>query len=263
MFDDPGAEVAEIQTDGATIKPLLNAIAVVGDSARLHIDEGGLSACLVGPANVFMGDISLSASAFDEYECESESVIGVNISELQTLVRRARKRSDDTLQLSINQHEITAIVSREYNQRDVVSKGTMQTADPESLRSEPNGTDLDFPAAFVIEQDPLIDAMSYGISSGDKAVKFETAGDDEDRCELYISGESDNREETVAITDLASPLGITSMYSADYISKVETAIKAVDSDAVNILFGSEYPIRFTMRSLDAPLSAVYTVAPRV
>jgi proliferating cell nuclear antigen len=262
MFDHPGAEVAEITTNGGVIKPFLNAIAPVADEAKLTVSADGLWTRVVDPANVFMVEASLDADAFEEYTINADETLGVNIGALQSTVRRARKNHDDELTLSVQERELSATVRRGYDNCNVVSQGSVQLLDPDSIRQEPDMPDVEFDVQVETDADALIDAMSYSMGVADY-IRVSAKGVNQHTSALYMAGETDTREESVAIDNVDTDESAESLYATDYMNNTLTGISATAPDTVAVAFGEEFPITFEMESADIPLTVKYFQAPRI
>jgi proliferating cell nuclear antigen len=260
MFDDPGADVAQIVTDGATIKPFLTALSVVDYEVKLQVTERGIGTTIVDPANVFAADVFLNADEFETYDVERETTLGVSVQDLQSLVRRARKGQDDELTLSLRQREITATVARGYDNHEVVSNGTMDLIDPDSIRQEPKMPDVDCDVSVGIDTAAFKDALSYAV--GEKEyLEFAVKGVNQHTNALYLGGETDTREESVAIDGIDADRCEGSLYSKDYLKNILKGITAIDPDAVGLTFDVELPATFTATS--GGLSVEYLLAPRI
>lgn len=262
LFDTPGSTVATIETDGATIKPFLTAINNVGDEARIHIKQDRLTTRLVDPANCLMADVTLGTEAFDEYTLHDETTIGANIDACRKLVRRARKHHDDRLTLNIQEREATATVARGYDNHDVVSQGTTKFLDPDSIRAEPDLTDLDQPINVTVDYEPFMDAFSYAQGAADH-VRMRVAGVNQHTDAFYVGGETDVREEHAAIDGVSTDGRGEALYSTTYLVAILSGLKAVDPDRVTIRFAEEYPASFAATGVDGALHVEYTVSPRV
>jgi DNA polymerase III sliding clamp (beta) subunit (PCNA family) len=260
LFDTPGAEIAKIVTDGATIKPFLNAINVVNDEVKLRVTPDGLKVTVNDPGNVFITHAELPGSAFERYELNTEGVIGVAVPELQSAVRRARKNSDDTLTLSIRDHELTATVERGYGEHDVVSQSTLSLIDPDSVREEPNLPSIEYGLSISLAYDAFMDALGYGLEAA-KHVWIETKPVNQHGSALYIGAETDIRSEHAAISGIETDAAVESKYSVNYMSDLRQGLKEVNTEAVNIRTDTEYPFEATAKS--DTLAVTYAVAPRI
>lgn len=262
LYDDPGADVAEITTDGSTIKPFLNVIACVVDEAKVHIDERGLSVCAIDPTNVFMGEVAIQSEAFDTYNLAKETTIGVPLGALQSAVRRARKNSDDELTLSIQDWRLTATVSRGYENNDVVSQSTVDLIDPDSIRQEPDIPDLNRKVSLSLDAGAFTDALSYAVGGPSEQVLFKTQQVNQHATALYLSGETDTRSESVAISDVDTDASAESVFSHDYMKEILCAIGDMTPESVSIELGDEFPITIEMDAPDGDMRARYLIAPR-
>lgn len=262
LFDAPGAEVAEIVTDGSTFKPLVNVLESVADEIKLQVTDYGLEVQVVDAANVFMADVFLAADAFTEYEVAQETRLGVTVPELKKLIRRARKGKDDELTVSIQDRELSATVSRGYENHNVVSRGTMQLLDPDSVRGEPDLPDLDHDVHTRVDTRPLIDALSYGVSASDH-VEIAVKGVNQHTNALYIGAETGMRSESVAIDNIDTDGTAGSKYSKDYVTQILRGIKETEPESVSLSLNDEYPLLLEMESSVTPMQVRYLLAPRV
>jgi DNA polymerase III sliding clamp (beta) subunit (PCNA family) len=262
LFDAPGANVAEIVTDGGTMKPFFSVLGRVDDAAKLHFSEDGISVSVTDPARVWAAEVTLSADAFDQYELHREAVVGVAIENAHSLIRRARKRHGDTLSLSVSEREMSATVSRGYDDHNVVSQGTVKLPDPKSIREPTDIPDTEYSVDMRIEADALTDALSYTASAADH-IEMATKGVNQHTNALYIGGETDSRDESVAIDGVDTDERVSSLYSSDYISDVVNAITDASADSVQLRFAEEYPAEYTIKNPDRAMNVRLFIAPRV
>lgn len=262
MFDRPGADVAEITTTGGVFKPFVSAIQAVDDEAKVRITDDGLAATIVDPACVLMGDITLPASEFEAYDVQEDTVIGVNVDQLKSLVRRARKGKSDELTLSIRERELSATVSRGYENHDVVSQGSMQLIDPDSIRQEPDIPDLDLSVSATVDARPFKDALGYAVGESEH-VRLSVKGVNQHANAMYMGGRTDTREESVAIDNIDCDDTAEALYSADYMTAILKTAASVGADTVTVKFDDEYPVFVDMDGEGTPVSVTYILSPRV
>ncbi len=260
LFDEPGSEVAKIVTDGATVKPFLNAISVVADEAKIHVTEDGLHSKVVDPANVFMGEFGLAADAFDTFDLSESAVLGVDVDGLQSAVRRARKRSDDELTLSIRERELTATVARGYENHDVVSQSRMDLMDPDHLREEPDLPDLDLPVNISVDYRPFIDALDHALGFGEYA-RIETIAVNQHATALYMGSETDVRQEQTAISNVDTEESVEALYSGDYLTDMLNGLSQIEAEQIHLRMGDEFPMFATAEAEGIEIE--YATAPRI
>lgn len=262
LFDSPGVDVAEIVTDGDTIKPFLNVIERVDTEAKVRVTEDGLRTEIVDPANVFMADVTIPADAFDTYDLTTEETLGVPVKQLRKLVRRARKGTSDELTLSVQERELTATVTRGYENHNVVSQGTLKLFDPDSIRQSPEIPSLEWDVELSLDTAPFTDALGYAMGAADH-VEMSVMGVNQHAKALYVGGETDTRSESVAIDNVDPDETASAIYSADYMTDVLSGIGDVSPDELTVRFDEEFPAYFDMEREDTGLQVSFFIAPRV
>jgi hypothetical protein len=264
LFDSPGAQLATIVTDGATIKPILNVLDTVADETKLHITDDGIHTRVTDGANVFMlNKFRVDADAFDTYNVESEGKIGVNVGEFKHMVRRARKHQDDELTITISERELTTTVRRGYDNHNVVSQSETKLIDPASIRREPDALDMAHELEFTVDTRPFMDALEYGTTGHANHIKISVKGVNQHANALYIGGETDNTSESVAVSNIDVDGTSTAMFSTDYVKQIMEGLRALNPDTVGVRLEDEYPAAFRAQSEDLPFSIEYVIAPRI
>lgn len=260
LFDSPGADVAEIVTDGSTFKPFVEASARIYDEAKIEVSPEGLRSCVVDPANVCMADVRLDADAFETLDVAQEATIGTNVDELSKLIRRARKGHDDELTLSVQERELTATVGRGYENHNVVSQGELDLIDPDAVRDEPDIPDLNWDVELSVDRLPLVDALSYAVGASDYT-QLSVKGVNQHTNALYIGGEGDIRSESAAIDNIDTDGTAVSKYSTDYVRDILAGLSDSDAETVTVRLDDEYPVVFEMD--DGALHVEYFLVPRI
>lgn len=259
LFETPGDTVAEITTDGSTIKPFLNAASEVCREVRLEIETSGLFIRAMDASRVAMGEFWLDAAEFQQYDVAEERTIGLDLKEAKKLVRRARKGKSDELQLHVQEHELTAEVSRGYDNADVVSQGTMQLIDPDAIRGADELPEFET-QSVTVDADPFTDALSYAMGAADH-VELKAQAVNQHADALYLGGENDMRTEDVAITGIEVEESTEALYSENYMSGLLAALGQVDPRKLTLELATEFPLITEFQS--DGLEVTYVVAPRI
>lgn len=87
--------------DGKLWKNLLSAISTLIEEADFNISEESIKLRAMDPSHVAMVDFELSKIAFDEYFCDSPTIIRINIDSMLRLLRRIK--SNDILEIAFNE----------------------------------------------------------------------------------------------------------------------------------------------------------------
>ena len=226
---------------------VINIISDLVLEVRLKVSNEGMSIIAIDPANVAMISFKLPANAFSELEVGNEEVLGVNLDNLKSVLRRVK--SGSVLVISREETElkirIQDKIKREFNLALIEIEGEEKEIPNLEFTSKIEMPAVDFSEA--IEDSMVVaDSCSF-ISEPDKFVikakgslnsfKAEFSSD-----ELNIQAQESN-----------------SKYSLEYLQKMIKATKITDKVIVN--FGNDYPLKLDFITPFIELS--FILAPRV
>ncbi len=235
-----------------TLGAALDAVSVLVDECKVHLEEEGLRIRAVDPANVGMVDMELDASAFESYEADGE-LVGVNLARLEDIAGMA-----DAGQLV--QMELDEETRKLHIQIDGLEY-TLALIDPDSIREEPDIPDLDLPAELVLEgrnidravtaADMVSDHIALGVEEADELFYVDAEGDTDDvHFEL-------GPEDLISLT----PGPAHSLFSLDYLKDMN---KAIPKDAeVTVELGEEFPVKMHFEFAEGQGHVTFMLAPRI
>lgn len=258
-YDESGDVVAEITTDGDTIKPFINSVANIVDEAIIEVDASGLHIQAVDVSNVILIHTTLHADAFESFDVTDSVLLGANISTLRGLVRRARMNHDDALELKIHRRSIGARVSRGYEGVNVVTDDSMKLIDPDSLRERPTIPDLER-EHVELPADAFEDAIEHTMQPTDTVdVRFE------DGDVVFESIGNDTRRSVARFEDMGVSDG-KALLSTGMLTHSIDAVMDAKPETVTLGVGDEFPILFDyqrVRDDDVIMSGEVMQAPRI
>ena len=231
---------------------VLEAVGVLVDECRVHVDSDGMRVRAADPAMVALVDLTLDAERFERYEA-SETVLGVNLERLTEILGVAER--DDHVRMELDESSRTLHV-------DVGALSyTLGLLDPNSIRDEPDLPDLEPPAEVALE--------GYHIDRGVKAAEMVSDhlrfAVDEDSETFSIEAEGDTDDVSVEltrdeVTNLV-PGPADSLYSLDYLTKINRVIP--NDRTVTLELGEEFlaGVAFEVPEAGQPVS--YRIAPRI
>jgi proliferating cell nuclear antigen len=235
-----------------TLGDALDSVSVLVDECKIRLDEEGLTIRAVDPANVGMVDLELSETAFESYETDG-GVIGVNLDRLEDIVGMADSGQLVHLELDEETRKLhIQLDGLEY---------TLALIDPDSIRQEPDLTDLDLAAEIVIEgkdiaravkaADMVSDHIALGVDADDEEFFVEAEGDTDDvHLEL-------GREDLIDLTAGEA----RSLFSLDYLKDMN---KAIPKDAeVTMELGEEFPVKMHFDFAEGDGHVTFMLAPRI
>lgn len=237
-------------------KLFVNAVSTIGeliDEGIFNLNKDGISFIAADRAMVSVVDFKMASSAFDEYNIDSEQKIGLNITNLLSVLKRVG--SDDKLTLNLQDSKLEIKLEGKSKRRFVVPLLDI------SQEEIPPISQLEFPAK--VEVKPHI--LESGIEDADiisDAVLFETLNDkfimraegDVSKAELELERGNES------LLSLETSSEVKSRYPIDYLKKMVKAAKIADS--VTIRLGQDYPMKLEFRAGDK-VSISFVIAPRV
>lgn len=235
---------------------LKESIAIISDlvtDTRIKIDKDKIELIAMDPANVALINFKLFSSAFVEYNVDKPVELGVNLSSLNQMLRRAKPND-----ILILEHD------KDKNKLKLQLKGsshrTFHLALLDIDNREQKIPDLKFPLKVKTSSFILDEAIEdVGIVAESVALMV-----DQDKFSIKSEGniseariEFPNGAETAIET--MSKEAITARYSIDYLKKIIKGSKLADT--VLLQFNKDYPLKLEYNVIDK-LSFSVILAPR-
>mgnify|MGYP001495881664 CR=1 FL=1 len=235
------------------LKESITIISELVNEAQIKITPNNIELIAMDPANVAMVIFKLLSSSFIEYNVEKDIDIGVNLSNLKQILRRAGPNDMLTLELGENKLKI---------QLKGASTRTFSLPIIELDEKEQKIPDLKFGATVkapsMLLNETIADADVVG-----ESVAF-IAGKDK----FIVLSEGDLSEanieikpgEDIKVTVSGDEKEIKSKYSVEYLKKMINGNKLAEE--VSISFNKDYPLKLEYNAVDK-LSLSFVLAPRV
>ncbi len=237
-------------------KYLKDSISIISDlvnEARFKINKDAIELVAMDPANVAMVIFRLFSSCFTEYDVKKDVEIGINLSNLKQILRRANPNDMLSLELDPN------------NKLKITLKGISNRAFSlpiiELEEKEQKIPDLKFPV--TIKTNPGLfneaiedaDIVAESVSFIGEPNKFTIRAEgDLSQAKIDIN-ESDSTKINV---DGQDP--IKSKYSIEYLKKMINSSKLADD--LTIQFNKDYPLKLEYKTIDK-VTMSFILAPRV
>lgn len=232
----------------------INSIATIGeliDEGLFKFGKDGISFIAADRAMVAVVDFKISSQAFDQYESDEDQMIGLNVTNFLSILKRCG--TGDKLTLNLQDNKLGVIMENGSKRKFTVPLL--------ELRQEevPPIDQLSFTSKAVFK--PAI--LQSGIDDAEiiaDAVMFETSNDkflmraegDVSKTELELEK---GNESLIELQDG----GVKARYHLEYLKKMIKASKI--SDTVAIHFGQDYPMKLEFKGEKCQLS--FILAPRV
>lgn len=237
-------------------KIFVNAISTIGeliDEGIFNITKDGIDFIAADRAMVAVVDFKMAASAFEEFKIDSDQRIGLNITNLLSVLRRIG--ADDKMILNLDGSKLEIRLEGKSKRRFVVP---LLDITQEEI---PPISQLEFPVK--VEVKPYI--LESGIDDAEvisDAVIFEVM---KDRFVMRAEGDVSKAELELergneSLINLEVGSDAKSRYPLDYLKKMIKAAKIADS--VTIKLGQDYPMKLEFKAGDKA-SLSFVLAPRV
>jgi len=234
------------------IKTIIEATAILVDEAKFKLTSDGIYGRTVDPAHVGMIDFKLKKEAFDEYNCQEETEIGVDLDKLKSTLKIAA--GEDMVGMEYNKEEGRLIVTMGNIKRKLALLDTAEMADTKI-------PSLDLPAEIVVPAVELWQAIRAAEAISDHITLIA----DKDGFKMVAEGDTDVVELTLKKEQLYSlkcEERVKSMYPLDYLSDMVKVARG-KSDEVVINLGTNYPIRLAFEMAGGYIKIIYLLAPRI
>ncbi|MFX1319596.1 MAG: proliferating cell nuclear antigen (pcna) [Promethearchaeota archaeon] len=240
--------------DAKTWQSLIGAISALVDEANFEISPKGMTLRAMDPSRIAMVDFELPKSAFSHYECDEEGRIGINLDEMDKIVKRAG--AGNSLELGLN---------REKNQLRITLQGRTKRSFNISLidlgAERPPSLNVDFDINVKITAETLKEIIQDANIISD-FIAIDAASDS-----LLISarGDTGNLEVKIgkseeALLEYTVKQPAKSLYALEYLNDMMKAVAA--SDTVQLEFGKGTPIKLVF-AVSSGGHITYFLAPRV
>ena len=234
----------------------VNAVSTIGeviDEGIFSLNKDGISFIAADRAMVSVVDFKMASNAFDEYKLDADQKIGLNITNLLSVLKRVD--ADDKLVLNLQDSKLEIRLEGKSKRRFVVPLLDI------SQEEIPPISQLEFPAKAEVKPHLL----TIGIEDADiisDAVIFEALNDkfvmraegDVSKAELELERGNEN------LLSLETNSEVRSRYPIDYLKKMVKAAKIADSATIRL--GQDYPMKLEFKAGDKA-SLSFVIAPRV
>jgi proliferating cell nuclear antigen len=236
--------------DANVFRSIFDVLGKIIDEAKLNFTEEGMRVRAMDPANVALIDIKFPRESFTEYEIEGEATVGLNLSIVLKLLKRAKR--GDRLDIEADGERvkisIIGVIKREFELRN------LEVITPEIPEAS---LELDIKLSLLV--DPLRQALK-DLELVGETVTLTYDGEEK----VILSGKSETRytmeltKESGALIDLEAKNKGEATYSVDYLLNVLSLVKVADT--VRLEFSNQMPLRLEF-DLPAGGSVTYLLAP--
>lgn len=236
--------------DLITFRDSIATISELIEETQIKIKKSGIELIASDRAVVAVVDFKFSAKNFREYNFESDLSIGINLTNLLQILKRAK--SSDIVEFSVVDNKLIIILKGDSTRKFSIPLLDIREEIPQGIEK------LVFPIRVEIPSSSLEDGIEDADLVSD-ALTFEVTKDG-----LLLKAEGDSSSSELIIDSTKAKLSkeksAKATYSLDYLKKMIKGRKI--SENVIIEFDTNYPMKMTFaRGNDIVLS--FILAPRI
>ncbi len=241
-------------SDVSLLRDSISSIGELIDEAQFKITKDGISLLASDRAMVAVVDFHISSKAFEKYEVDADQTVGLNITNLMIVLKRAG--GSDKLTLNLKGSKLEVIIEGESRRRFVVPIIEMRKEEIPPIDQ------LEFTSKVKIKPRILQDGIDDAEIIGDSVI-FDVS---QNRFGMLAEGDVSMAELELergneALMELSTGDGnVRARYALDYLKKMVKAAKIADT--VSIEYGQDYPMRMSFTAGDK-LKLNFVIAPRV
>jgi proliferating cell nuclear antigen len=243
-----------VTKDSKLLRDSIDTISQLIDDGLFMAGKDGMKMMAADRAMVSFVDFRLKASAFDEYECDSDVSIGLNMINFLTILKRANSNDKLTLTLNDNDNKLDVILQGDSRRKFSIPLIEISKEDM------PQIDQLKFGASAKVRADIL----EQGITDADIVADSVMIGISPESMRMSAEGTSSKAEMNLekgneALSDLEASEDVSSRYSLEYLKKMIKGSRI--SDIVKVNMGKDFPLKLDFVGENASLSLV--LAPRI
>ena len=244
MFSATLDDIELLRDSVATIAELI-------DEGEFKIKKDGIELLASDRAVVAVVDFRFSSSNFSQYNYESDRSIGINLSSLLQVLRRAK--SGDTMALRLDESTMTINFSNGLRRSFTIPLIEIRDEVPSGIEK------LSFPINLELDSGILSDSIDDADLVSDSMV-FEV-----DSQKLLLKAQNDSSSTETKIEQdeklsIATEKQAKARYSLDYLKKMIKAKKIADK--VSLSFDASYPMRIVFATPEKA-TMTFILAPRI
>ncbi len=241
------------------LKGIVETLASIIDETEFRVTPKEFTISAMDPSRICLLKLSIKKDDFDEYECSKESKVGLNLDDLDKILKRSA--ANGTVEINFNEadQKIKIKMQREGVSRTRTFSLALLDIDIEEIPMD-NLLKIEYPSKWVIETDFLVEAIKdaeiyseiLNINANEgKGLKFSSSGqigemeydlNEDDLIESQLQGSSTG---AYSLTFLKAILKIASI-----TEKLEISLK------------TDHPLKMNFDLLEGG-ELSYFLAPRV
>ncbi len=140
------------------LKGIVETLSSIIDETEFKVTPSDFTISAMDPSRICLLKLIIKKEDFDEFKCSKESKVGLNLDDLDKILKRSS--SNDTVEIDFNEKDqkIKIKMKREGTSRDRTFSLALLDIDIEEIPMD-NLLKIEYPSKWVIETDFLVEAI--------------------------------------------------------------------------------------------------------
>lgn len=243
-----------VLADSRIWKNVIESISTLVEEGVFIVDPSGVKFRAMDPSRVAMVDMELPKAAFESFECQAETPVGVNLEDMKNIMKRAGvneklelEKADDEARLKLR--------FRGKSSRTFSLPLLDLSKDELSAPKIPFNVTVKTPAGTLLDaiRDAEVVSDFVRVNAEEGVLKVSASGDKGD-VEVPITKESGE------VLSMEMKEAAHALYSLTYLSKMMVASSM--AEMATVMFSTDMPMRLDF-NLASGGKIVYYLAPRM
>lgn len=242
-------------SEPSLLKDSIDTISELIHEGLFQISDDSLYLRASDRATVAVVDFELMEEAFEEFDCDEEEEMGINLEDFVNVLKRVKSSDSLILELSEDGSRLRVIIEDGSKREFEIPLLSISSGEV------PETQQLEFPAKLQVNSSALKKGVSdVEIVSDSVVLKADKAG-------FVMGAESDSgsvevetKEDSEDLVELDVEEGVESRYPVEYLKNMIKASKI--SDVASLRFGNDYPMELKFEQPDK-VKMSFVLAPRV
>ena len=241
------------------LKGIVETLAGIIDETEIKVTPKQFMITAMDSSRICLLKLTIKKEDFDKYECTKESKIGVNLEDLDKILKRSSTSDSIELEFKEKEQQIKIKMQREGASRVRTFKLALLDIDTEEIPME-NLLGIEYPSQWVIDAEILVEAIKDAdIYSEILNIKSE----EKEGLVFSSTGQIGEMEYNLGIDDLIES-NLSGSHTGAYSLKFLKDILKISSitEKLEISLKTDHPLKMIFNILEGGVLS-YFLAPRV
>ncbi|MBD3213647.1 MAG: proliferating cell nuclear antigen (pcna) [Candidatus Lokiarchaeota archaeon] len=140
------------------LKGIVETLSSIIDETEFRVDPEEFTITAMDPSRICLLKLTIKNEDFDEYECDEETKVGLNLDDLDKILNRSSANDSIEIDFKESDNKIKIVMQREGMTRKRTFSLALLDIDIEEIPMD-NLLAIEYPSSWVIEPDFLVEAI--------------------------------------------------------------------------------------------------------